>query len=253
MELRRAARAGKTGSLVLHGAILLALIAASQLRVDALGDPAIRPPRMIGIVPLAAAAAGPPPSGGDLPSQRQEARGEEPRETREKVQPRVPPEEVPESSAANGPVDAGDQSGIESGVAGGKPGGIEGGNPDGVVGGDPHGISGAPAGGVEPAPAEALVDEPLRPGGEVRPPERTVFVKPEYPEMARRAREQGKVILEIVVGRTGEVEDVVVLRSHPLFDRTAVDAVRQWKYRPALQGGRAVRVYMTVIVAFSLD
>ena len=70
--------------------------------------------------------------------------------------------------------------------------------------------------------------------------------------MARKARAEGKVILEIVVGRTGEVEDVKVLKSNPLFDHASVEAVRRWKYQPALQGGRPVKVYLTVIVEFGL-
>jgi protein TonB len=96
-------------------------------------------------------------------------------------------------------------------------------------------------------------DQPVRLTGEVRPPERVTFVKPEYPEIARRARAEGKVILEIVVGRTGSIEEVTVLRSNPLFDRAAVEAVRKWRYRPALQAGRPVKVYLTVVVSFELE
>jgi len=95
-------------------------------------------------------------------------------------------------------------------------------------------------------------DQPIYLTGDVRPPERTVFVKPAYPEVARKARAEGKVILEIVVGRTGEVEDVKILKSNPLFDAAAMEAVRKWKYQPALQSGRPVKVFLTVIVDFNL-
>ena len=77
-------------------------------------------------------------------------------------------------------------------------------------------------------------------------------MKPVYPEVARKARAEGKVILEIVVDRTGDVEAVKVLRSNPLFDQAAIEAVKMWKYQPAFQGGRPVRVYLTVVVEFSL-
>lgn len=71
--------------------------------------------------------------------------------------------------------------------------------------------------------------------------------------MARQARAEGKVILEIIVGRTGSIEEVTVLRSHPLFDQAAVAAVRRWKYRPALQAGMPVKVRMTLVVSFELQ
>ncbi len=55
-----------------------------------------------------------------------------------------------------------------------------------------------------------------------------------YPDVARKARGEGKVIVEVVIGRTDDVEDVKVLKSNPLFDQAAVEAVRKWKYQPAL-------------------
>jgi protein TonB len=119
--------------------------------------------------------------------------------------------------------------------------------PDGVLGGISRGVPGGVLNGL---PRE---DEPLYLTGDVRPPERTSFVKPEYPEVARKARAEGKVILEIVVGRTGDVEGVRVLKSSPLFDQAAIEAVRKWKYQPALQGGRPIKVYLTVRVEFELN
>lgn len=98
-------------------------------------------------------------------------------------------------------------------------------------------------------PAE---DEPIYLTAEVKPPERTVFVMPVYPDELRRAEIEGNVTLEIVVGRNGDVENEKVIRSNPPFDDAAEKAVRQWKYRPALKEGMPVRVYLTVIVAFTL-
>jgi protein TonB len=60
------------------------------------------------------------------------------------------------------------------------------------------------------------------------------------------------VILEIVVTRNGDVADVKVLKSHPLFDQAAIAAVKKWRYNPALQSGRPVKVFMTVVVDFKL-
>ena len=154
------------------------------------------------------------------------------------------PQELPEADA--GQAGGGDSAGVDGGVQGGVPGGTVGGSSDGIPGGIPNGIPGSPV------PALPGTDEPLYLLGEVRPPVRTRFVKPDYPEMARQARVTGTVILEIVVGRSGEVESLKVLRSDPLFDEAAVEAVRQWRYQPALQAGRPVRVYLTVRVEFGL-
>ena len=134
----------------------------------------------------------------------------------------------------------------------GESGGILGGVPDGTPEGIPGGIRGGTPGGVPGGILEDLPgeDQPVYPSGDLRPPERTTFVSPQYPEVARKARAGGRVILEIVVGRTGDVEGVKILRSNPLFDLAAVEAVKMWKYRPALQGGRPVRAYLTVVVEF---
>jgi protein TonB len=126
------------------------------------------------------------------------------------------------------------------------PGGVVGGVVGGVIGGVLGGVPGGVLGGL---PGE---DQPIYLTGDVRAPERTTFIKPDYPEVARKARAEGKVILEIVVGRTGEVEQVKLLKSNPLFDQAAIEAVKKWKYTPALQSGRPVKVYLTVIVDFNL-
>ncbi|HXI03705.1 MAG TPA: energy transducer TonB, partial [Candidatus Saccharimonadales bacterium] len=95
-------------------------------------------------------------------------------------------------------------------------------------------------------------EEPVPVLGEIRPPERVFYVKPDYPEAAREARLEGTVILEIVVGRDGSVEKVTPLSGNVLFRQAAADAVMQWRYEPALQNGTPVKVYVTVRVRFSL-
>ena len=76
---------------------------------------------------------------------------------------------------------------------------------------------------------------------------------PKYPPIAVDAQVQGVVILEATVGRDGRVEDVEVLRSIPLLDKAAIDAVRQWAYAPLLLNGQAERFVLTVTVSFSLS
>jgi TonB family protein len=92
----------------------------------------------------------------------------------------------------------------------------------------------------------------LRVGGNIAPPKKTKDVPPEYPAAARSARVQGVVILEATIDGAGNVEDVKVLRSVPLLDQAAIDAVKQWQYTPTLLNGQPVSVVMTVTVNFSL-
>ena len=80
-------------------------------------------------------------------------------------------------------------------------------------------------------------------------------IEPEYPELARVARVDGQVILQAIVRKDGSVGDVSVIRvNRPNlgFEDSAVAAVAQWRYEPALQNGKPVEVYFTVVVDFSL-
>jgi TonB family protein len=78
-------------------------------------------------------------------------------------------------------------------------------------------------------------------------------VDPVYPEEARKNKIQGIVILEAKIDEAGRVFDVIVLKSVPELDRSAVDGVRQWMYEPLLVGGKAVKAVFTVTVKFALD
>ena len=89
--------------------------------------------------------------------------------------------------------------------------------------------------------------------GNIRPPRRIKSVQPRYPNEAKEARVQGKVILEAIVDPSGNVANVRVLQSIPLLDQSAIDAVRQWKYEPTLLNGVPVPIVMTVTVNFSLS
>jgi TonB family protein len=92
----------------------------------------------------------------------------------------------------------------------------------------------------------------VRVGGNVRTPQQSRRVNPVYPAEAQGARVQGVVILEAVIGENGTVRDVRVLRSIPLLDQAAIDAVRQWEYTPTHLNGKPVPVVMTVTVQFIL-
>ena len=77
-------------------------------------------------------------------------------------------------------------------------------------------------------------------------------VEPTYPELAKRARVQGVVLLQVTVDETGMVTEVSVLQGNPLLNQAAVDAVRQWRYRPFQQHGQPVACMTTVTVIFNL-
>ena len=98
-------------------------------------------------------------------------------------------------------------------------------------------------------------EEPgVRVTGNIRPPTLRRSVAPTYPEIAKKARIQGSVILEIIVDRHGRVADARVLRGVPLgCSEAALEAVRTWRYRPARRDNRPVTVYLTVVVPFFLE
>jgi protein TonB len=87
----------------------------------------------------------------------------------------------------------------------------------------------------------------------VRPPRLIRRVAPEYPEIARQARVSGTVKLEATTDVYGRVKDVRVVRSIPLLDQAAVDAVRQWVYEPIVVNGRPLCLVFTVSVSFVLN
>jgi TonB family protein len=93
---------------------------------------------------------------------------------------------------------------------------------------------------------------PVRVGGAVKPPAQTKRVNPPYPPEAQAAGVQGVVIMEATIGADGKVTDVRVLRSIPLLDQAAMDAVRQWEYAPTIVNGTPMPVIMTVTLNFTL-
>lgn len=209
-------------SIVLHVSALVAVIIVPLVASDVLPD--VR--EVIDFVQATPAALP------DLPAPPRPA-GEQPaREVTSVPAPFVAPDRImPETGIE--PTD------ISVPVAG--PGGVPGGMP-----------GGAPLPEVSVPPPPPLPREPVRPGGKIRPPQKIKDVAPVYPHMAQQAGVQGLVILEAVIGENGRVRDVRVLRSNPLLDQAAVDAVRQWQFTPTLLNGEPVPVVMTVTVAFKL-
>ena len=95
--------------------------------------------------------------------------------------------------------------------------------------------------------------KPLRLHQGMKAPYKIVDVAPAYPTVAQRAHVEGVVILEAVIDAQGRVASVRVLRSIALLDEAAVDAVKQWRFTPALLNAEPVPVVMTVTVNFTLQ
>ena len=154
-------------------------------------------------------------------------------------QPHAAPVEAPKEIKA--------ETGIEAakGVVGGVEGGVVGGLTGGIVGG----LSEAPPPPPPPPPPAA----PVRVGGNIKQPSKVKDVKPVYPAIAQSARVQGVVIIEATIGPNGAVQEAKVLRSIPLLDAAALDAVSQWQFTPTLLNGVPVPVIMTVTVNFTLQ
>jgi len=120
---------------------------------------------------------------------------------------------------------------------------------DGLAFGEPSGVGeiGPPPPMPPPPPRRT---EPLRVGGVIQPPRKLHEVAPLYPTIAQASGIEGVVILEAVIAEDGSVRDVRALRSIPLLDQAAIDAVRQWRFSPTLLNGEPVPIVMTVTVSF---
>jgi protein TonB len=103
---------------------------------------------------------------------------------------------------------------------------------------------------VDAARREKLA-KAIRVGGQVRPPIKIKEVAPVYPTIARSARVVGDVVIEMTIDDEGKVADARVVKSVPLLDQAALDAVKQWEYQPSLLNGVPTAVVTTVTVKFT--
>lgn len=103
------------------------------------------------------------------------------------------------------------------------------------------------------APVSPSGMAPVRVGGNIKTPMKVRDVRPLYPLEAQSARISGVVIIEAMIDTDGHVYDAKILRSIPMLDQAALDAVRQWEFTPTLLEGVPVPVIMTVTVNFTLQ
>jgi protein TonB len=174
------------------------------------------------------------------------------------VQPREIPKEIPKVNIPTPtnlaqvdptPATSTDPPGAqEGGVPGGVPGGVVGGQVGGTVGGTGEGEA-------KPAPPPPEPSEgPLRVGGDVKAPVAINRAKPDYTDSARKAHTTGVVIVEAIVSKQGQVEQVKVLKGLPMgLSEQAVEAVKKWRFHPGTLNGEPVEVIFTLTVNFTLE
>ena len=108
-------------------------------------------------------------------------------------------------------------------------------------------------GGSREAPPPSDSAQRIRVGGNVQRQNLIDCVEPVYPSLGKNVRIQGTVRLQVVIGLDGHVTNIQLVSGHPLLIGAAVEAVRQWIYRPTLLNGKPVEVVATVDVPFSSD
>lgn len=124
--------------------------------------------------------------------------------------------------------------------------------PRGVVGGVPGGVSGGVVGG---GPSEEPPPPPPRPvvvrlSGSALTGNAVSRVEPVYPPLAKAARVSGQVVVEVTVDEKGNVISARTLSGHPLLTGAAIQAARQWRFKPTLVSGVPVKVAGTITFAF---
>ena len=132
-----------------------------------------------------------------------------------------------------------------AGVVGGVPGGVPGGSMGGVIGG----IIGQTTSTAVPkvaTPQRVRVSQGVSEGLLVH------RVTPSYPPLAKSARIQGAVVLQAVIGKDGSIQNLRMISGHPMLAPAAIEAVKQWKYKPYFLNGEPVEVDTQITVNFTL-
>jgi periplasmic protein TonB len=136
-----------------------------------------------------------------------------------------------------------------SGVVGGVPGGVVGGIPGGVISDLLRSNGTAPVLVSTPAPAPKRTRVPAR----IAEANLVFDVAPKYPPEAGRERIEGTVVLMAVIGKDGTVRDVRVESGLPMLAEAAIEAVKQWRYRPYLLNGEPVEIDSQITINFNLS
>lgn len=187
--------------------------------------------------------APPPPPPPPPPAAKAAPQPEQPKPVTTTDELRVPVK-IPQKIAMIKETPANTAAAPPTGVVGGVPGGVPGGQMGGVIGG----VIGSTTAAVPKVatPNKVRVSQGVTQGLLMKQ------VKPSYPPLARQARIQGQVVLEAVIGKDGTIQNLHVVSGHPMLTKAALDAVKQWKYKPYVLNGQPVEVETNITVDFSL-
>ena len=131
--------------------------------------------------------------------------------------------------------------------------GVVGGVPGGVPGGAMGGVLGSVIGNVPTAVPKAATPQRVRVSQGVSQGLLIHKVQPQYPPLARQARVQGTVVLQALIGKDGTIQNLHVVSGHPMLTASALEAVKQWRYKPYYLNGEPVEVETTINVNFTLS
>jgi len=133
------------------------------------------------------------------------------------------------------------------------PAGVVGGVPGGVPGGVMGGVLGSVMSSVPTAVPKVATPQRIRVSQGVSQGLLIHKVQPQYPPLARQARIQGVVVLQALIGKDGSIQNLHVVSGHPLLTTSALEAVKEWRYRPYYLNGEPVGVETTINVNFTLS
>lgn len=144
--------------------------------------------------------------------------------------------------------DAPPPAAISGGVVGGVPGGIPGGQLGGVIGGIISSTSSVAARPnlTIPTPQRVHISQGVSKGLLL------YRIEPTYPPLARQAHIQGVVVLTAIIDKDGNIQNLQVVSGHPFLTPAAIEAVKQWRYKPFLLNGQPLEVETAVTVTFQL-
>lgn len=165
------------------------------------------------------------------------------------VAPRTIPTEpvIPASATPDLPAAAVD------GVPGGVPGGVPNGMLGGILGSIPEVAPPPPPPPAAPAPAPVATPARIQVGGQVQAAKLIHQVMPQYPQIAHDARLGGMVRLKAVIAKNGTVEDLSVISGLPILVPSAMNAVKQWVYKPTFLNGVPIEVGTEIDVTFAMS
>ena len=133
------------------------------------------------------------------------------------------------------------------------PAGVVGGVPGGVPGGAMGGVLGSVMSSVPTAVPKAATPQRVRVSQGVSQGLLVHKVQPSYPPLARQARIQGVVVLQALIGKDGSIQNLHVVSGHPMLTTAALEAVKEWRYKPYYLNGEPVEVETTINVNFTLS